>query len=327
MNLDAFIEQRRPAWEQMETLLAQATRDTRRLSAADLSALARLYRSATADLALAQRDFPGQQVTAYLNQLVGRAHAAIHRDEPLRWAALRDFYRAGFPALYRHLLPYTTVAFGLFMAAALAAFFTVWRVPDAIYVIAGEGIAPLVEEVERGELWTEIAPTVRSAAASLILTNNIRVMFLMFAGGVTAGLFTGWILLSNGLHIGAVFGLLQAHGLAGGLADFVVAHGFIELSVIFLAGGCGLFMGDGIIRPGLRSRRAVLVERARVCVKLILGCVPLLVAAGIIEGFISPSGLPFAAKLATGLATGLALHGYWLRAGREAAAPRRVHAV
>ena len=315
MNLDAFIEQRRPAWEQMETLLTQAARDVRRLSAADLATLGRLYRSATADLALAQRDFPGQQVTAYLNQLVGRAHAAIYRDEGLRWAALRAFYRTTFPALYRLLLPYTIVAFGLFAVAALAAFSAVWRTPDAIYVIAGEGIAPLVDQVEQGELWTEIAPTVRSAAASLILTNNIQVMFLTFAGGATAGLFTGWIMLSNGLDIGAVFGLLQAHGMAGGLADFVVAHGFIELSVIFLAGGCGLYMGDGLIRPGLQSRRAVLVERAQRSVKVILGCVPLLMAAGIIEGFISPSGLPFAVKLAVGLATGLALYWYWLRGG------------
>ena len=319
MNLDAFIEQRRPAWEQMESLLAQAARDVQRLTDSDLATLGRLYRSATADLALAQRDFPGQQVTAYLNQLVGRAHAAIYRDEALRWAALRTFYRATFPALYRLLLPYTIVAFGLFAAAALAAFFAVWRAPDTIYVIGGEGVAPLVDQVEQGELWTEIAPAVRSAAASLILTNNIQVMFLTFAGGVTAGLFTGWILFSNGLDIGAVFGLLHAHGLAGGLADFVVAHGFIELSVIFLAGGCGLYVGDGLVRPGLQSRRAALVERARTGVKAILGCVPLLVAAGVIEGFISPSGLPFAVKLAVGLATGVALYWYWLRAGRQIA--------
>jgi len=109
--------------------------------------------------------------------------------------------------------------------------------------------------------------------------------------------------------------LLQCHGLSGGLGEFVVAHGFIELSVIFVAGGCGLYMGDGLIRPGLQSRRAALIERGQLSVRIILGCVPLLVLAGLIEGFISPSALPWPVKLAVGLFTGGALHYYWLRVG------------
>jgi len=204
----------------------------------------------------------------------------------------------------------------LLMGAWIASFLVVWRDPEAIYWLVGPQIAPLVREVEQGKLWTDIAPAVRSAASALILTNNIQVTFLTFAGGITLGLLTVWILISNGVQLGAIFGLLQAHGLSGGLAEFVVAHGFIELSVIFLAGGCGLSLGDGLLRPGLFSRGAALVRRARVGVKLILGSAPLLVIAGLIEGFISPSGLPWPAKLAVGLATGLLLHLYWLRAGR-----------
>ena len=117
-------------------------------------------------------------------------------------------------------------------------------------MVEGPGIAPLVDQVEQGQLWTEIAPAVRSAASAFILTNNIQVMFMTLAGGMTAGLYTGWILISNGLHMGAIFGLLQAHSMAAGLGEFVMAHGFIELSVIFLAGGCGLYIGDGLLRPG-----------------------------------------------------------------------------
>jgi uncharacterized membrane protein SpoIIM required for sporulation len=178
-----------------------------------------------------------------------------------------------------------------------------------------------VDQVEQGELWTEIEPEVRSAASSLILTNNIQVMFLTFAGGMTAGLYTAWILLSNGLHLGAIFGLLQSHGLAGGLGEFVVAHGFIELSVIFLAGGCGLYIGDGLLRPGLYSRQAVLRHRARQGGLAILACIPLLVLAGLIEGFISPSGLPWPLKALVGVGTGIALYWYWLRAGRDTQPP------
>lgn len=312
MNLDAFVTSRQANWEQLERLLTRAGRDLTGLSEAELADLGRLYRLATSDLAVAQRDFPGQRVAVYLHQLVARAHALIYREEPLRWRRIVRFYAETFPRLYRQLLPYTTLAFLLFFVPALIAFLLVWSRPDTIYTLLGPGIRGLVRQVEAGKLWTEIAPEVRSAASAIILTNNIQVMFLTFAGGITAGLFTGFILLLNGLHLGAIFGLLQAHRLSGGLGEFVAAHGFIELSVIFLAGGCGLYLGDGLIRPGLLTRREALVRRGQTAVRLILGCVPLLVLAGLIEGFISPSALPWWVKLLVGLGTGIALYAYWL---------------
>ena len=287
------------------------------LSAAELAEFGQLYRAVTSDLALAQRDFPREPVAVYLNHLVGRAHAALYRGEALRWQQLRHFYRITFPQLYRRLLPYTATAFLLFLLPALVAFGVVWAMPQAIYVVEGPEIAPLVDQVERGELWTDIAPGVRAAAASTIMTNNIQVLFLTFAGGVSGGLLTAWVLLSNGMHLGAIFGLLQVHGLAHGLAEFVVAHGVVELSVIFLAGGCGLYMGDGLLRPGLLSRKNALIQRTRLGVQAILGCVPLLVVAGLIEGFLSPSAAPWWLKAVVGLATGIALYAYWLLVGRR----------
>lgn len=311
MTQDELIERRQNAWRRMEQLLAQADRDITALPEADLIALGQLYRQASSDLALAQRDFAGERVTAYLNQLVARAHPIIYRSEPMRGRKITVFYRRTFPRLYRQLAPYTLAAFLLFLAPALLAFFMVWRQPDSVYALLGSQIREIVDTVESGKLWTDIAPEVRSAGATVIFTNNIQVMFLTFAGGVTAGLLTVWVLITNGVSFGGLFGLLQYHGLSGGLANFVVAHGFIELSVIFLAGGCGLFMADGLLRPGLLTRGAALAERARLAVQAILGCVPLLVLAGLIEGFISPSSLPWLVKLAVGLLTGLALHLYW----------------
>ena len=323
MNLDEFLQQRSPTWQQLETLLERVKRKPEQMTLEEIESLGRLYRLATADLALAQRDFPKQKITLYLNQLVGSAHALIYRSEPVGWRQLGHFVRVDFPQLYRALLPYTSVAFVIFTFFAVVAFGAVWRDPDRIYLIAGPGIAPLVNDVEQGKLWTDIAPAARSAASATILTNNIQVTFTTFAGGMTAGLFTVWILVFNGLSIGGIFGLLQAHGLSAGLAEFVVAHGFVELSVIFVAGGCGLSIGDALLRPGLHSRAAALIQRARAGVQVILGCAPLLVIAGLIEGFISPSALPFGVKLGVGIATGLALHIYWLTAGREAFTARQ----
>lgn len=299
----------------MEALLHQSRTRPQQLSAHEIDELGFLYRAITSDLALAQRDFPNQQVTRYLNQLVGRAHAQIYRGEPLRWRRLLSFYRREFPQLYRALLPYTITAFVLFFVPALLALWVVAVDPAWIFVIEGPEIAALVAEVEQGKLWIEIAPGVRSTAASVIMTNNIQVMFLTFAGGLTAGLLTLWVIVSNGLHLGAIFGLLVAHDLAAGLAEFVVAHGVVELSVIFLAGGCGLAMGDALLRPGLASRKDALVAATRTGVQLILGAVPFLVLAGLIEGFLSPSSAPWWIKLGVGLLSGVALYAYWLGVG------------
>ena len=317
MQFDSFIRRQENSWRRLEELTDRTRGKAEALSEAELHEFGRLYQITSSDLALAQRDFPGQRVTRYLNQLVGRAHALLYREEPLRRQQLHNFYRLSFPRLYRQLLPYTLAATALFVLPAVIAFLVVWDRPDAIYLILGGGIESLVETVEEGELWTEIAPSVRSAASSAILTNNIGVTFFAFAGALTGGLLTLYIVIFNGLNIGAVFGLLQAHGMSAGLAEFVAAHGFIELSVIFLSGGCGLYIADGLLRPGLLSRATALRQRARVGLQLILGSAPILVAAGLIEGFISPSGLPWQLKLAIGLSTGIALYLYWLRQARQ----------
>ncbi len=315
MNIETLIAKEKDGWAKLETLTKRTRGNAEALSQADLYELGRLYQIATSDLALAQRDFPNHPTTRYLNQLVGRTHAVLYRDEALRWQQLRRFYQQSFPQLYRRLLPYTAASLVLFLLPALIGFFVVWQAPDSIYVLLGNEIDPLVQTVEDGRLWTDIAPSVRSAAATTILTNNIGVMFYAFAGSLTGGLMTLYILLFNGMSLGAIFGLLQSHGMSAGLAEFILAHGPVELSVIFLAGGCGLFVADGLLRPGLLTRQAALVERAKIAVQLILGSVPLLIGAGLIEGFISPSGLPWIVKAAVGLATGWALYRYWMTTG------------
>ena len=123
MNLELFLQQRRDSWQRLERLLGQTNNRDNRMKSADLEEFGRLYRSATADLALAQRDFPGQTVTGYLNQLVASAHAELYQGEPLRWRQLKHFYAVAFPQLYRRLGRYTTVAFALFALPAVVAVF------------------------------------------------------------------------------------------------------------------------------------------------------------------------------------------------------------
>lgn len=311
-----FAARRQSDWHALEELIARADRRLAALGPADIERLGALYRRATADLALVRRDHPGTPLAAYVNGLVARAHAQVYRGAPLSRQAVLDFYRVGLPRLYRRILPWTAFAFALFAVPAAVAYGLAWRDPDVLTLLFGPQIQPLIEQVERGEMWTDIAPAMRSAAASGILTNNIGVTFKAFGGGILLGILTVWVLIQNGLMIGGIFGLLAHHGMAPRLLDFIAGHGPVELSVIFAAGGAGLYMADAILRPGLRRRTDALADHARDAAMLVLGCAPFLVGAGLIEGFVSPSALPTWVKAAVGAVTGGALHAYWLRAGR-----------
>lgn len=172
--------------------------------------------------------------------------------------------------------------------------------------------------IEEQELWTDIPIHERPFASSFIMRNNIQVAFLAFGSGVLAGLPTLWIMILNGLMIGGITGLTAHHGVGFELWTFVIGHGVVELSVIFIAGGSGLMLGWAIIRPGLLSRRDALTIAARRAVRLVVGCVPLLIMAGLIEGFVSPAeNVPWPVKWGVGLGTGVLLYSYLFLAGRE----------
>jgi uncharacterized membrane protein SpoIIM required for sporulation len=121
---------------------------------------------------------------------------------------------------------------------------------------------------------------------------------------------------ANGASIGAVLALVYREGYGNDLVTFMAGHGVIELSCIFIAGGAGLLIGSALIFPGDLSRADSLKSRGLEAVRLVAGCVPLLVVAGTIEGFISPSALNPLFKYSVALLTGIALYGYLFFAGR-----------
>lgn len=286
-----------------------------RLQPSELEELGRGYRRLTSDLAIARRDFPQDRVTRYLEQLAGRAHPAVYQREAGRWGDVLEFFTTGFPQAFRDAAAYTAIAFALFSGPFLAVFLAIQLDPSLGRIMP---LPPaFVDGVERGENWLRIEGPSRSLAASLIMVNNIQVAFLAFAGGVLLGLGTVYVLVNNGLAIGATSGLAAAYGLGGPLVDFVSAHGGIELTVVFIAGGAGLRLGHSVLAPGLCTRASALALAARGAVRLLFGCVPLLMIAGTLEGFVSPSSLPTAAKLGVGGTATILLYAYLLLAGRR----------
>jgi uncharacterized membrane protein SpoIIM required for sporulation len=318
MNVDEFVRARQATWQRLSDMLDGLQHGRlSQLSISELEELGRLYRAATSDLAIARRDYPDHRVAIYLNQLVGRAHHRVYRGEALELRRVARFFLGGLPRLFRQTGRYTALAAALFLGAAAIGYAAVYINPDLADQLLPAQMQALIPLIKRGEMWTDIPAQMRSIASSFIMTNNIQVAFMAFAGGVLFGLLTGYVLLFNGLTLGVIGALCQRYGLALPLWSFVLPHGVIELSVIFIAGGSGLMLGHALLSPGLHRRRDALAQAAQKGVRLIIGSVPLLVIAGTIEGFISPSGLHPWGKIGIGLLTGAGLYGYLLLAGRK----------
>ncbi len=147
-----------------------------------------------------------------------------------------------------------------------------------------------------------------SDIAARIFTNNIQVTFLAFAGGMLLGLGTLYVLIENGILLGAVAGLAIGAGNGRPFFELVVAHGVLELSCIAVSGAAGLRLASAIVDPGTRTRMEALRVEARAAVEMVLGTAVWLVVAGLVEGFLTPAGKGLTVVLVVGLGLGAL---YW----------------
>nr|WP_290221050.1 stage II sporulation protein M [Trichocoleus desertorum] len=289
MNIQRWIARREPNWKRLDALLKQVEkRGLKSLPAAEIKELASLYRSVSADLARARTNQVGVALVQDLQTLTSRGYTQIYQGSRRQeWQAALDFYRWGFPALVQETWAYTGLATACFLAGALVAWWFAWQDPTFLsLLVPGE----LITKVrDKGELWMGSIVGIEPLASTQIMTNNLSVSFGAIAGGITAGLYTLFLLVFNGLSIGAIATLVGQNNLAYPFWAFVFPHGSLELPAIFLAGGAGLLIARGLLFPGKYRRADALRLYGTKAAQLTYGIVPMLIIAGIIEGFFSPS--------------------------------------
>ncbi|MBD2167462.1 stage II sporulation protein M [Calothrix membranacea FACHB-236] len=289
MNIQRWIARRELNWQRLDTLLRQVEKKgLKSLRAVEIRELASLYRSVAADLARARTQKVGNTLSQSLQSLTTRAYTQIYQGSRRQeWQAVVEFYKWGLPAVVQQTFPYIAIATALFLLGALVAWWYAWQDPSFMPLIVPESLISRVRDDRK--LWMGSIVGIEPLASSSIMINNLSVSFGAVAGGITAGAYTTYLMIFNGLLIGAIGTLVGQNYLAYPFWAFVFPHGSLELPAIFFAGGAGLLIAKAILFPGKYRRRDALKFYGSQAAQLVFGIVPMLVIAGTIEGFFSPN--------------------------------------
>ena len=259
--------------------------------------LALLYRQVAADLSVLRQDSTAGSYVLHVNQLLARAHHIIYSSRKTNLLTLFRFLRDEYPASFQKQIGFVlaslaiSVTWGLLGAAITSA-----RPEFMRHFVGPEMIATM----ERHEMWTKSVVSVAPMASSAIMTNNLSVSFVTFAGGIVFGLGTFWFLFTNSIMLGVIGAACHQYGMSVALWSFVAPHGSLELPSIIIAGGAGFRLGHSMLFPGALRWKDSVARGGIEATRLISGIVPMLVVAGCLEGFFSPSQAPVWLKFTVG---------------------------
>jgi uncharacterized membrane protein SpoIIM required for sporulation len=304
MISNRWLDKRRVYWERLASLVKRASKRLQSLNGGELQELGMLYRQTASDLSTVLEDPSSAHLAAYLNQLLGRAHNVLYRGQRASRRGLVAFFRDDYPRMFRQTLPVTAVATAIFLAGAIGGWALTAHDPAFAYRVLG---TQMMSSIEQRKMW---------AASSLITTNNLSVAFSAFALGIT-GVGTIWMMLFNGVMLGVVGAATAQADMALALWSFVAPHGVLELPAICIAGGAGLEIARGLLFPGMLPRRDALARAGKRAATLLMGTFPLLLIAGSIEAFFSPSTAPVPMKFLLAAVLLTALLTYLFRSGSQ----------
>jgi uncharacterized membrane protein SpoIIM required for sporulation len=305
-----FVEERAARWAELRALVQRAQlRGLASLTGAEVRRLGALYRLATTDLAAARSFRFSEAAVQHVNRLCVAAHGLIYAGHAggamSRAGAL---FARGFPATVRRTWRWHAAAALVMLVPAVATYFAMSGNPDLAERTFGTGFQQRAERVvaasgdphaylnEMPGLWLPVM-------SWGIMANNIRVALIGFALGAAAGVGAVVLLAVQGVQLGGAHAIFHDAGVAGALWTFVSAHGPFELSAIFISCGAGMRLGFSMIVPGRRSRAAAFRDTGRESVQMLIGAAAMLVAAGLLEVFLSPTAAPPPVKWSAGAAT------------------------
>ena len=316
MDLDRFLATNSTVWDRLGVLARKGARGANRLSAEEIDELVRLYQRTSSHLSYVRTYYREPALTARLTGLVATAGAVVYGTRPKSLRAFGRFFSETFPGALWHNRRFVAVAAVLFYLPAVVIGIWLANSPDAVEAV---GPPALREAYLNEDFESYYSSKPASEFAAQVTTNNIQVGFLAFAGGVLLCVPTAFLLVFNGANLGVPAGLFAAAGQNAKFYGLILPHGLLELTAVVIAGSAGLRLGWSLIDPGDRTRADALAEEGRRSVVLVLGLVATFLVAGLIEGFVTGSGLPTVVRVGIGVVVEAAFLLYAFVLGRDAA--------
>jgi uncharacterized membrane protein SpoIIM required for sporulation len=298
VDLDALTAARADQWARLDELARR-----RRLDGAEADELARLYQAVATDLSTIRSTAPDPTTVANLSGSLARARARLAGAHEPAWSDLARFAVVTAPAaLYRIRWWIAGVA----VASVAVAVVVGWWVAADDGALAALGPKSARDQYALHDFTDYYAPG--SAFASVVWTNNAWLSALCVALGIT-GIGPLWVLFTNAVNVGSVAGLMATYGRLDDFFASILPHGMLELTALFTAGAAGLRIFWTLVDPGPRPRSRALAEEGRSLLTVAITLVVALAVSGLIEGFVTGSGLPEWLKLAIGA---VALAAFWV---------------
>ena len=303
--------------QRAHNLLRGGPRALRRMSALELTRLIDDYQALTADLARARSLGASGETVDQLNRIAVAGHNLLYGHIRLRERGGRSMSFGAFAFLVRKHAWAVILSAAMFFGAALASFVAVQFYPSLGYDLLSEDFLDF--DPASKENLHAIPSLARPVVSSLIISNNVQVTLLAFGFGLTAGIGTTVLLIFNGIHLGSVAGWMTLQGKQRALWGWIMPHGGTELLAICLAGAAGYLFAAAIVAPGQVRRSTALRNIGGDALGIELGCMVMLVIAGLIEGFVSPSSIDYASRVGVLGATLMLWTVYFIFAGRSSA--------
>ncbi|KIF74694.1 membrane protein [Streptomyces sp. 150FB] len=314
MDLDVFVTAHTAEWDRLDQLLRRG----RRLTGTEADELVALYQRTATHLSLMRSSAPDPVLVGRLTQLVARARATVTGTRRAGWRDVTGFLTAGFPAaVYRARHWWVPTA----LLSTLLVVVMGWWIGAHPEVQSSIGAPDELRQMTRpgGEYETYYSSHPAASFAAQVWTNNAEAAALCLVLGAFLCLPVIWILFTNVLNVAAGAGLMSSAGRLDTFLGLILPHGLLELTAVFVAAGTGLRLGWTVIDPGPLSRRAALAQQGRAAIGMAIGLAMVLFVSGMIEGFVTPSGLPTWARIAIGVLAETAFLTYVYVVGGRAA--------
>jgi len=240
------------------------------------------------DLGYAKTFYPHSKVTTYLNGLASRIYLGIYKNKKERISRIWRFWSTELPLIVRKHHRELTIAFGIFLLFSIFAAFSAANDNSFVAGILGDDYVEMTQDnIAKGDPFGVYKDEQAFMMFVRIALNNIRVAFLTFIGGLLLSIGTSWFLLVNGVMVGAFQYYFFAKGLGWASVLVIWIHGTLEISAIVISGAAGLILGNSILFPGTKTRLNSLKLGAKDGIKVMLGIVPMLLLAALLEGFVT----------------------------------------